>query len=110
MHEHGCDNRQELTFRVGQEAMGNKSPLYNKGVPTVYLGKKEQNVQANQHISDHRKPSAKSIVITDWEHNLFSLSLNKTTRPVAGMAGSFVLHLAAQQDENSGCDGEQCQD
>jgi hypothetical protein len=73
MHEHGSEERRKISQGIGQEAPGNESPLPNKSVTATQLDKEKQDVQSDQGIRDQRKSSARTIVITDWEHRIYLL-------------------------------------
>jgi hypothetical protein len=81
VHEHGGEERQEITDGVGEEAAGDKSPLHDKRITSGQFKEEEQNVQGNQNISDHREGSPRTIIITDWEHGIYLLELHDSLAP-----------------------------
>jgi hypothetical protein len=77
VHEHGGEDRQEITTGVGKEAVRNEGPLHNKSVTATQLYKEKQDVQSDQGIRDQRHSSASGIIITDWEeHKIYLLLLS----------------------------------
>jgi len=75
MHEHGSEERQKTTEGIGKEAARNESPFPNKSVTATLLYKEKQDVQSDQGIRDQRNSSARGIIITDWEHEIYLLLL-----------------------------------
>jgi hypothetical protein len=77
MHEHGSEERQKITGRIGKEAARNESPLPNKRVTvtTTRLYKEKQDVQRDQGIRDQRNSSAKGIIIAIGNITLLLLVL-----------------------------------
>jgi hypothetical protein len=41
MHEHGCEERQKITDRIGEEAAWDECPLHNKSVATAQFYKEK---------------------------------------------------------------------
>jgi hypothetical protein len=66
MHEHGCEERREVTDGVGKEAAGNKSPLHNESVTAIQFYEEKQNVQDDQSVGNQWNCSTRAIIITDW--------------------------------------------
>jgi hypothetical protein len=73
VHEHGTEERQEITSGIGQEAGRHEGPLHNKRVTATQLYQEEEHIQGDQGIRDHRNGPARGIIITDWEHEIFLL-------------------------------------
>jgi hypothetical protein len=71
MHEHGSEERRNITGGIRKEAARNESPLHNKRVTATLLYKEKQDVQSNQGIRDQRNSSASGIVVADWEHRIY---------------------------------------
>jgi hypothetical protein len=52
VHEHGTEERQEITAGIGKEAPRHESPLSNKRVTTTQLYQEKQDVHSDQGIRD----------------------------------------------------------